>query len=63
MNAHLLSKEVLMAEPLQFDGLPRCPAGKLGRDTTDLPRKISALRMPKPEDAESTVKRGRSRRR
>lgn len=52
-----------MAEPLQFDGLPRCPAGKLGRDTTDLPRKISALRMPKPEDAESTVKRGNSRRR
>ena len=52
-----------MAEPLQFNGLPRCPAGKFGRDTTDMPRKISSLRMPKPEAAESTVKRSASRRR
>ena len=46
-----------MAEPLQFNGLPRCPAGKFGRDTSDVPRKIKALKMPKPEAAESTVKR------
>lgn len=44
---------------LQFNGLPKCPAGKLGRDKSDVPSKIKSLRMPKPESAESTVKRGK----
>lgn len=46
---------------LQFNGLPRCPAGKLGSDTSNVPRKIRALKVPKPEAAESTVKRSSSR--
>ena len=46
---------------LQFNGLPRCPAGKLGSDTLNVPRKIKALKVPKPEAAESTVKRSSSR--
>lgn len=46
---------------LQFNGLPRYPAGKLGRDISDVPRKIKALKVPKPEAAESTVKRSSSR--
>ena len=45
---------------LQFNGLPKCPAGKLGRDTTDRPRKLR-LKMPRPQAAESTVKGGRGR--
>lgn len=52
-----------MAEPLQFNGLPRCPAGKFGRDTSDIPRMIKSLKMPKPQAAESTVKRSASGRR
>ena len=52
-----------MAEPLQFNGLPRCPAGKFGRDTSDMPRRIKSLKMPKPQAAESTVKRSASGRR
>lgn len=52
-----------MADPLQFNGLPKCPAGRLGRDTSDVPRKIKSLKAPRPEPAESTVKRGSSRRR
>lgn len=46
---------------LQFNGLPRCPAGKLGSDMSNVPRKIKALKVPKPEAAESTVKRSSSR--
>ena len=46
---------------LQFNGLPRYPAGKLGSDTANVPRKIKALKVPKPEAAESTVKRSSSR--
>ena len=46
---------------LQFNGLPRCPAGKLGSDMSNVPRKIKALIVPKPEAAESTVKRSSSR--
>lgn len=53
-------ESVIMTD-LQFNGLPRCPAGKLGRDTSDVPRKIKALKVPKPEAAESTVKRSSSR--
>ena len=44
---------------LQLNGLPKCPAGKFGRDKSDVPSKIKSLRMPKPESAESTVKRGK----
>lgn len=46
---------------LQFNGLPRYPAGKLGSDMSNVPRKIKALKVPKPEAAESTVKRSSSR--
>ena len=53
-------ESVIMTE-VQFNGLPRCPAGKLGSDTSNVPRKIKALKVPKPEAAESTVKRSSSR--
>ena len=53
--------EIVIMADLQFNGLPRCPAGKLGSDTSNLPRKIKALKVPKPEAAESTVKRSSSR--
>ena len=53
-------ESVIMAD-LQFNGLPRCPAGKLGSDASYLPRKIKALKVPKPGAAESTVKRSSSR--
>jgi len=50
-------------EPLQFNGLPKCPPGKNATDVTNLPRKIKALKMPRPTPAESTVKRSASGRR
>ena len=53
-------ESVIMTD-LQFNGLSRCPAGKLGSDTSNVPRKIKALKVPKPEAAESTVKRSSSR--
>ena len=53
--------ESVIITDLQFNGLPRCPAGKLGSDTSNVPRKIKALNVPKPEAAESTVKRSSSR--
>ena len=53
-------ESVIMTD-LQFNGLPRCPAGKLGSDMSNVPRKIKDLKVPKPEAAESTVKRSSSR--